>query len=171
MTDTGNEKNDYDYPNTTTDNEKSDNDVVLTGSCPSNNKFCHEHDGLFWSDKSERMTWEEAIAYCSDMGGRLPNINELRTLIINCPGTQTGGTCKASDPDCLSFDECWSEESCHCDGSAESYSALGDDKNTRLWSASELSDSSEHSWNVYFDNGDVDDIHKTSNTFLRCVRH
>lgn len=66
--------------------------------CPESNKFCHSHDYLSWSDKAiEKMNWDDAIKYCEDLGGRLPTIDELRTLIQNCPATETGGECGVTE--------------------------------------------------------------------------
>ncbi len=134
------------------------------------------HGGLQWSKKApERMNWSSALEYCKNLeeegysDWHLPNISELRTIIINCPGSQAGGDCRVKDPDCLSSN-CWSRDSCSCDGSEESYSALGDDKNTWLWSSSERSDGSKHAWYVTFLGGKVRDDYKNYNRYVRCAR-
>ncbi|HSA34190.1 MAG TPA: DUF1566 domain-containing protein, partial [bacterium] len=109
---------------------------------------------LEWSPLSEKlMTWQAAMDYCEAMGARLPNIDELRKIIINCPGSTYGGACPVSAPDCLNSD-CRKHEDCRCgDGSADSYSALGEGKNIWLWSSSSLVGSTNVAWNVYFSYG------------------
>lgn len=59
---------------------------------------------LQWSNKSvEKITWDEVFGeknYCSTLneGGyhdwKVPNFEEIRTLIINCPNMEYGGDCK-----------------------------------------------------------------------------
>jgi hypothetical protein len=107
--DTGNTGDTVDTGNTGNTGNTGDSGATCTGS----DKFCHSHDGLNWSDaSSNKMTWDEAITYCENLGGRLPTISELRTLIQNCPGTETGGECGVTD-DCLSSDDCRTDP---CDG-------------------------------------------------------
>ncbi|MBO4711583.1 DUF1566 domain-containing protein [bacterium] len=130
---------------------------------------------LQWSNKAPRgMNLNEAINYCKNLtedghsDWRLPNIDELRTLIKNCPKSETGGQCKVSERSgCLSL-SCWEPEgSCYCkDGGA--YSKLGDTG----WfkSSSTLSDISTHSWNVNFEYGLVSYGYKTNSAIVRCVR-
>lgn len=133
--------------------------------------------GLIWSAKaSSTMTWSNAVSYCDNLteGGysdwRLPNINELRTLIKNCPGSQTGGSCAVQDPSCLSS-SCWSD-SCYCEYMENGYySKLGDDDTVYLWSSSTLSDGTDNAWFVYFNNGYVSYYDKTGNGNVRCVRN
>lgn len=125
--------------------------------------------GLEWSPRSY-MKWQAAIDYCEAMGARLPNINELRKIIINCPGSTYGGACQVSDPDCLSYKDCRKEEDCRCDGSAESYSALGDGKGIRLWSSSSRADDANRVWGVGFASGNVSSTDKGSSYHARCVR-
>ena len=131
-----------------------------------------------WSSLySDEMDWNDAVSYCNNLtecgysDWRLPNINELRTLIKNCPGSQTGGSCAVKDPSCLSSD-CWSDD-CYCEYKENNggyYSKLGDDDNVYLWSSSVLSDSSYYRWHVYFDNGSVN-VHNVDDTnYVRCVR-
>ncbi|HPS31772.1 MAG TPA: DUF1566 domain-containing protein [bacterium] len=133
--------------------------------------FSYEHNGLYWSDISDDyMTWDEAVTYCENLGGRLPNITELRTIIINCPGTMTGGACAVNESDHLANMD-YSED-CYCDGSAESYSALGDSVDTVLWSSSEQSDNADRAWFVRFEYGYVDwDGDKSKyGCYVRCVK-
>ncbi|HNW81543.1 MAG TPA: DUF1566 domain-containing protein [bacterium] len=150
----------------------SDNDILANDSdetvvkitCPDDNKFCHEHDGLFWSDISSnnKMYWIEAINYCENLGGRLPTISELRTLVENCDNSETGGVCRVTD-DCLSLD-CWSKSLCYsCEDGEESgkYSAFGD--KDLFWSVSEVSDGDGATWCVLFFNGNIDFGSNTDN--------
>lgn len=131
-----------------------------------------EWSSLFFEDGTCEL-WD-AYYFCGEIGGRLPTIDELRKIIINCPGSTYGGACRASDPDCMG-EECWSEE-CHCDGSAGSYSALGDG-DVWLWSSSIISSNLEyyfsygHAWRVGFYDGNVNrrDVEHFRYQF-RCVR-
>lgn len=145
-----------------------DDDSPCTGS----DKFCHSHDGLNWSDaSSDEMDWDEAITYCENLGGRLPTISELRTLIQNCPATETGGECGVTDS-CLYSRDCWSQSS--CDGceyvTSGKYSVFGDRE--WLWSSSPRADSADNAWIVQFTYGGVDysgyeDWYENN---VRCVR-
>ncbi len=59
---------------------------------------CSDDKKLNWTKQSEnKMTMEGAIKYCEEQGGRLPTIDELKTLF-----NYIGKNCKVSDPDCLS---------------------------------------------------------------------
>ena len=122
------------------------------------------------------LTWDEAVSYCNNLseGGssnwRLPNIDELRTLIQNCPGTVTGGSCKVSEKnDCLSSSECFTSEDCYCSGdSSGKYSKLGD--TYLFWSSSVLSGDSGYAWYVGFGSGGVFNLSVEANGYVRCVR-
>ncbi|HSA32899.1 MAG TPA: DUF1566 domain-containing protein [bacterium] len=135
---------------------------------------CAEDDGNFyagleWTPLSEEsMGWEPAMEYCEAMGARLPNINELRKIIINCPGSTYGGACPAFHLDCLEID-CETAD-CFCDGGAATYSALGDGKTMGLWSSSSRSDYDTFAWYVGFGNGGVSTIVKGAHVHVRCVR-
>ena len=140
---------------------------------------CTTIDSNMWSSlSSDEMYWNDAVSYCNNLtecgysDWRLPNINELRTLIKNCPGTVTGGSCAVKDPDCLSYSSCWSED-CRCEfreNNGGYYSKLGDDDYVYLWSSSVLSDSSDLAWNVHFLNGNVYNSIKSLTNSVRCVR-
>lgn len=134
---------------------------------------------LAWSKRSENtMAWQDAVNYCSNYtegglsGWHLPNINELRTLIQNCPGSQTGGSCTVKDPDCLA-NSCRSDD-CHCEEKYTNggyYSKLGDDDDVDLWSSSVQSGNSVGAWHVDFYSGYVSLTSKSSTNSVRCVRN
>jgi len=73
------------------------------------------------SDDDERdwgATFDSAKEICSTIGGRLPTVDESRSIIINCPQTETGGECKVTNdcPDCFGDkDDGWP-----CNGCRES---------------------------------------------------
>ena len=136
---------------------------------------CTTIDGNMWSSlSSEYMGWNAAVSYCNNLtecgysDWRLPNINELRTLIKNCSGTVTGGSCGVTDS-CLSS-SCWNEDSCWSCSYDDSgkYSKLGD--TYWFWSSSVLSDNSDNAWNVSFDHGDVSNDYVGNYYYVRCVR-
>jgi hypothetical protein len=168
---TGNSGNTGDTGNTrdtgNTGNSGDSGDAGAT--CTSSDKFCHSHDGLNWSDaSSNKMTWNEAIPYCENLGGRLPTISELRTLIQNCPPTVTGGSCEVTDG-CLSLD-CWGDS---CDGCAYEgsggYSVFGD--TSQFWSSSGLKGGTGNGWYVYFGYGRVStEYWRINNGYARCVK-
>jgi len=149
-------------------------------------KKTKEHDkvsqGLQWSSHSlDIMTWNEAISYCRNLNEdgysdwRLPNIDELRTLVINRQ-TALGEACKVSEKKgCLSS-KCQNIEACaeaygfgklekYADGR---YSKLGD--SAAMWSSSSVSDKSYSAWIIFFASGAVIYDSKESGYFIRCVR-
>ena len=132
-------------------------------------------NGNMWSSLSfSTMDWYRAVSYCDNLtecgysDWHLPTISELRTLIKNCSGTVTGGSCGVTDS-CLSSG-CWDEDSCDSCSYDDSgkYSKLGD--TGWLWSSSVLSDNSESRWGVFFDNGHVGNGDIDYNYYVRCVR-
>ena len=132
------------------------------------------------------MSWNDAKAYCSNLneGGhkdwRLPNIDEVKSLVRNCAYTQL--TCKVSEKNaCLSKD-CGenlflmqygkSDHSCHCDWkqNAAYYSILNDDDKVTLWSSSILADDPTKAWCVAFVGALVGFQSKTNIANVRCIR-
>ncbi|MBR4532267.1 DUF1566 domain-containing protein [bacterium] len=137
-----------------------------------NKKKLKKPTDLEWSDKSSNeMNWQSAINYCKNLneGGyndwRLPNIDELRTLIQNHSGTQSGGYCPISEKAGLA----WRDRTSGCDGrSGSNFSKLGD--TGWFWSSSALSDDLRHAWVVNFGNGYVINYRKGDGRYVRCVR-
>ncbi|MBP5405951.1 DUF1566 domain-containing protein [bacterium] len=154
------------------------------GSLIYNTHSCKDSEShLIWSPvTSFWMIHSQALEYCERMswGGynkwRLPTIDELRTLIINCPGTETGGACKVSEKDGhLSKQDGLPETDCSClDSGSLNYSKLGDD--STLWSSSTLSPSStvadneNYAWYVGFEYASLWFSRKDGGFEVRCVR-
>ena len=139
---------------------------------------------LMWSEKSSYwMEWLRAFDYCDSISDavfgnwRVPNIDELRTLIKNCPSTETGGKCKVSEKNGkLSSSYWYPEGSCFCNESENSggyYSKLGDGDEPYdgwLWSSSIISDYDMMAWHVLFESGGVYGGELGSYSLVRCVR-
>ena len=144
-------------------------------SCPDSNKFCNYYNGLNWSDaSSDTMIWDEAKTYCLNLGGRMPTISELRTLIKNCPGTVTDGECGVTDDCLISYPD---TDSCDNDACLECiygnygkgiYSVFGDE--SYFWSSSKVADSTVNIWIIDFYDGSINSIYTKNSTFYtRCV--
>ncbi len=140
-----------------------------TGECSGSNMFCHSHGGLNWSDRSASgMDWDSAVAYCEGLGGRLPTISELRTLIENCPATEKEGECGVMDS-CYSSN-CWHEDDCiGCTLSGTGkYSVFGDF--SMMWSSSSHDETNEFAWSVSFIDARVVNLIKVMQSDVRCVQ-
>jgi len=143
------------------------------------NNFLNKHGGLKWSKKAPKsINWSDAKKYCENLvedgysDWRLPTISELRTLIKNCPATETGGECGVTDS-CLSLRNCRNDACSGCSGSSDGkYSKLGDTE--CFWSFSEESDHAGFAWYVRFSNGyvsnDSDGNDKHYEVYVRCVK-
>ena len=151
------------------------------------NKSMHCKDGFWntttisgktWSDKAEStMDWQDAKDYCDNLtecgysDWHLPTISELRTLIQNCPETETGGECGVTDR-CL-YSGCYTVDT--CDGCNYNYNYNSDSKYNKLgdkgffWSSSTRSEND--AWYVDFSYGRVSSHTKKSYYgYVRCVR-
>ena len=152
--------------------------VVSCGGSDSNSSVeCTTVDGNIWSSLSRNITWHDALDYCDGLNEcgysdwRLPNINELRTLIQNCPKTQTGGACAVSDPDHLALSD-WSND-CDCEykeNNSGYYSKLGDGNTVWLWSSSASDNANDEAWGVDFNSAIVEFRGKIGYLDVRCVR-
>ena len=125
-------------------------------------------NNLQWSEKAPNaMNWGKAKQYCENLDEsghndwRLPNIDELRTL-IKTPETISGGKCQISEKAGKLASEDYTED---CQGLT---SKLGD--TSGFWSSSVLSDDSGYAWRVYFGYGGVSNYDKSYTLSVRCVR-
>ena len=133
-------------------------------------------------DGSSGLAWDEALNYCENLeeGGytdwHLPNIDELRSLVQNCPDSELGGACKASEENgCLDKDECYSMGDCFsCSSDKEKtgkYSKLNDAFEYWFWSSSTRTDYEDAAWVVEFYAAYIFYAKKTHDyMYVRCVR-
>ena len=135
--------------------------------------------GLTWSPlASNDMIQPDALNYCDNLfmygfsDWHLPSIDELRTLIKNCPGTETNGACAISEKNGKLSGNDYSDD-CSCAYKTGSYySKIGDDNTVSPWSSSTRSDDPDRAWYVGFFAGVVSNSDKTSVTSdVRCVRN
>lgn len=179
--DSDNHDNDTDDFQEDNDNPQNDSDdPIPESSLPQCSKThptpCKDAQStLIWSGKPvSAMNHEDAVQFCETLteGGysdwRLPDIDELRTLIMNCSGTIPSGSCKVSArTECLS-DECFSDK-CGCGKNTNGkYSKFGDIDG--LWSSSKYGIGNEASWGVLFLNAAVRHAQNSGEFYLRCVR-
>ena len=150
--------------------------ISSTGKCK---KSCYKIDNKIWSPSSVSIVnQEEALEYCNNLtlcgysDWHLPNIDELRTLIKNCPSTETGGSCGVSE-NCLSA-SCWNDcSSCPEISSGEQiYSKLSD--GGWLWSSSIKSDDPDYALGVFFTTASIGFYRKNDRyvwMYAACVRN
>lgn len=133
------------------------------------------------------MRWQDATDYCGRAGWRLPTIDELRSLVIGCPGTPAAGTCRVRNGSPTTD---WSlDDGCACgdfDGTLKgpgkdgcywtvelNITAQGEDINTpckRLWSASIPSDLPADAWAINLFNGKIFNHGKLWAYDVSCVK-
>jgi hypothetical protein len=162
--------------------------VGLTG-CPLMKMEDDMGGALQWQDPPapSAMGWDDASAYCESLeqagqsDWRLPTIDELRSLIVGCDRTVTGGACEVSesclDASCSPSEDDGSGYFCSCEGMqgpadgcfhAEGYSAPCD----CYASASAVAGgpAGDYHWEVCFDRGYVTSSPSTTQQQVRCVR-
>lgn len=144
-------------------------------------------DGNMWSAlSSSSLTWDEADRYCRNLSEaghydwRLPTIDELRTLIQNCPQNESGGACNQTD-ECLSDAECSRDyDNCQCCDSRHDlegyYSKLGDNF-VSLWSSIRIASNPIRTHIVDFGRGCITNavsedagVYTVEYKYARCVR-
>lgn len=140
--------------------------------------------GLYWSyPSSQDMDWQSAVDYCKNLNEdgysnwRLPNINELRTLLKNCPKNESYGVCAEiiRDPDRLEEPNYYNypkecSSSCHCNfsGFYSKFGEIGD-----FWSSSVVSDDKGKAFYMNFSfavSGSSVKSGRESYRYVRCVR-
>ena len=122
-----------------------------------------EHGNLQWSQKVKfKADYDSAIKICQSLnkngeeGWHLPTIEELRTLIINCPQNESGGQCVVDKDDC---DGC---------GYKKEHSVFSDRE--FFWSSTPHKYVESNAWSVNFDNGGITFIGRSGEHNFRCVK-
>jgi hypothetical protein len=154
-----------------TGNTGDTGDMFNPEDCTDN--FPHYHAGLCWSDKaSNAMNLDDANSYCEGLGGRLPKIQELRTLIQNCPQTEypqpeQEDWCEIEYPDKSSI----TYIATACNGCASDntgkYSVFGDAG--WFWSSSPTEEEFPHGFYVNFTTGAVNHSDDLDLGYVICV--
>jgi len=139
--------------------------------------------GLCWQDPpaTSELPWAAAIAHCEALvlegydDWRLPSISELRSLILDCPSTVTGGVCGVTDS-CTEI-SCWSAPTCSSwctegagPGLAGCYwpAVLEGSCEDWYWSSSEVS--TTEAWVIAFAVASIGNWGKGNDVGIRCVR-
>lgn len=144
-----------------------------------------------YNDKDIGLTQPDAVRYCEELvlGGhddwRLPNIDEMRTVIRGNPATETGGDCPLHDgsersdmsnPDCAPITEHGGPGSNGCywvpdfTGVCDKPDPAAEGHPLEFVSATVSSDNPDWVGCVLFDNGAVSFNHILSYADVRCVR-
>ena len=153
-----------------------------TGKCKS---WKDPYTGIVWSHlKLGKYDphWDEAVSYCDNLSldgyddWSLPTVNDLRTLIINCPGTETGGECKIGEGDGLSCNSSdWTSAcgGCGADNGTGIHNKFGRITTGDLvfWSSSIVSGSGTMAWVVNLSSAKIYNERTNWHSFVRCVRY
>ncbi len=162
---------------------------TLPECSPTSSTPCRDSSsGFIWSARaSSWMTWSNAVSYCDNLteGGysdwHLPNIDELRTLLI---ANRVTSNCQVSEANnCLSS-SCWSCSTCTQTGTQSSsgtdcsdwgssysdgrYSKFGE--TGLFWSSSTGVNFTSYAWYVDFSSGYVYSSYTPNGNYVRCVR-
>lgn len=129
--------------------------------CPDEEeRFCHEHKGLKWTGLNDikELNRADAISYCEELGGVLPDIGQLRSFIINCDKTEYPRPESIEESDWCRFSEeckennCWTKICRSCKADAKGiYSLFGHPG--MYWSSTQVSSANYY---VDFIAGDVE---------------
>lgn len=149
---------------------------------------CGDSEPATWTDPATQLVWTldaaptvlsaaAAAAHCDGLttddltDWRLPTISELRTLVVGCAGTVTGGACGVTDA-CLSQVDCGGSCGACTPPSADACFWPADFRGVCdfTWSSKARSDDATQGWGVFFNNGQVG-VNLLENTgWARCVR-
>ena len=133
--------------------------------------------GLTWETEASFfvMSWKDAMEHCYTLAGiwRLPTIGELRSLIRDCPDTQTGSdSCEVEEGGCLSAN-CDDYDLCagcpYAGGPADGCYLPPDMSCGSFWSSTVVEGGQGHAWAVDFRYASVNGIYNDLTRAL-CVR-
>jgi len=128
------------------------------------------NSSLCWQSvpDSGYLWWNDAKSHCKGLGAgwRLPTIDELRTLIRDCPETEPDGVCAVTDG-CDAG--CWAEEDCDgCEYVDCHWPSQIDGACSWYWSSSHVA-GTNFVWGVYFGYGNINNNPETMSNLARCI--
>ncbi len=164
------------------DDAVTDSDIMPDDDSEPTEEICVTINDNIWSPLSpDQKNCKNAIEYCNNLNKcgfddwRLPTVSELRTLIQNCPNTETEGNCELTDS-CLYDRECWRWQDCYsnfCPSDGD-YSKLGD--KGWFWSSSAYrpsispDDGGGNAYAVNFSNATLINNYCDLQSSVRCIR-
>lgn len=176
----GGDSSENDNENVTDSFESSDDENAIDQESQDENQ--NDDQGEIWSDpdtgykwspvSKENLNWESAKEYCLNLSTeglswKLPSISELRTLVRNCPNSETGGACGITDS-CAGSSECLGVDVCEgCSETEGEKSKTGD--MGWFWSSSEDADITAYGWLIDFSYANISYSAKTMKYQIRCV--
>jgi hypothetical protein len=165
------------------DNDAGDDDSGGGFACEGD--VCADADtGLTWENGSDvcadHPVFDDATNYCVTLerGGytdwRMPTISELRTLVLGCTATESGGSCGVTD-DCTETDACQDSSCVGCSGDGPTNgcyweAGLVGDCNAYYWSSTVVEQHPSDYWRVSYVAASIDSGGKYSSSCVRCVR-
>ena len=138
--------------------------------------------GFLWQKGTGgRKVWDAAVSYCDnlDLAGhndwRLPNIDELRMLIVGCPATEAGGSCEVTDgcdTNCPGAEGICREGCAIGEGPFDGcyMPLLLEDNCFAYWSSSVDASDISRAWRLHFDRTSMYPDHMYGDYYVRCVR-
>ncbi len=141
-----------------------------------------EDTGLIWQAQNynamDTLTWEQAGAFCDEdigHGWRLPTLDEVRTLVRNCPATMAGGSCNVGessgclseacmDASCVGCEE-WNDirEDCYLPTPMKDFCGA-------IWTSTGAADDETYVWSYRSSNGGFERVEKSTNKDVLCVQ-
>jgi len=188
-TDTDNDTDsdsDMDTDTDTDSDSDTDTDTDADIDTDSDSDSDTDVDGDTWVDPDTGLMWitspwnalpslsqDDAILYCQnlDYAGntdwRLPDIEEMRTVVVDCPDIEPEGDCGVTE-DCL---ESYCVEGCiFCDDGNSHQEEVFGGPFMYLWSSSPIPDWPEYGWTMSYANAGIVAVISENPWYVRCVR-
>ena len=125
------------------------------------NSICEANGGKINKDKICEANWKNAKKICYVSGGRLPNINELKKVVLDCRGTNTTNNNKNHDKTTTKNTKNIFYQSCYKKEGFGSYV---------YWSSTNNSYNKKNAWILWFFYGNRMTYNKNYAFNIQCVR-
>ena len=128
-----------------------------------------------WEEGVGRVEgWEAAKSYCENLeyaghdDWRLPNIDELKSLVMGCSATNECTV--GADQEHAGYTANYSDACKGCSSGNYLSAEVGSQIDHPYWSSTEDPTSNNRSWSINFLTGEVFYDYKTASNYARCVR-